>query len=245
MATRCHFENSNDIGVFAKLTNKYCLVSHGASESFYSIFEAELAPYIPVVHTSVAGTRIIGRTLAGNKNGLLVPASINDTELRNLRNSLPEEVQVKVMNEKLSALGNCIVCNDYIALVHSDLDKDSEEAISDALGVECLRTTIAGNALVGTYMVLNNTGGLVHPLTSVEELEELVNLLEIPLCAGTVNRGSDIIASGVIVNDWSAFCGQDTTSTEISVIESIFKLNETKQPAGSSGFRTDMIKELM
>ena len=29
------FENSNEIGVFANLTNAYCLVALGASENFY------------------------------------------------------------------------------------------------------------------------------------------------------------------------------------------------------------------
>lgn len=244
MATRCQFENSSDIGVYAKLTNKYCLVSIGGSENFYSVFESELAPYIPVIHSTIAGTRIIGRLAAGNKNGLLLPNIINDTELKNIRNSLPEDIKVKVMEERLSALGNCIACNDYIALIHSDLDKESEEIISDTLGVECLRTTIAGNALIGTYMTINNRGGLVHPLTSVDELDELVNLLNIPLCAGTVNRGNDVIASGLLVNDWSAFCGLDTTSTEISVIESIYKLNEIKENNRQDGFRSNIIQEL-
>lgn len=111
------------------------------------------------------------------------------------------------MNEKFSALGNCIVCNDHNALVHSDLDKETEEIIQDTLGVEVFRTTVAGNALVGTYMTINNQGGLVHPLTSVDELSELANLLQIPLCAGTINRGSDVIASGLVANDYAAFCG--------------------------------------
>jgi hypothetical protein len=35
MAVRAQFENSNEIGVFSKLTNTYCLVSIGASENFY------------------------------------------------------------------------------------------------------------------------------------------------------------------------------------------------------------------
>lgn len=48
--------------------------------------------------------------------------------------------------------------------------------------------------------------------------------------AGTVNRGSDLIGGGLVVNDYSAFAGLDTTSTELSVIESIFKL-QSSQPA--------------
>ena len=42
MAQRAQFENSNEIGVFAKLTNSYCLTGLGGSQNFYSIFEAEV-----------------------------------------------------------------------------------------------------------------------------------------------------------------------------------------------------------
>ena len=93
MAVRVQFENNNEVGVFAKLTNVYCLVAIGGSENFYrynklsislisefkkwelmtvvlhflcySVFESELSDTIPVIHTSVAGCRIIGRLTVG------------------------------------------------------------------------------------------------------------------------------------------------------------------------------------
>ncbi|KAI7979812.1 Eukaryotic translation initiation factor 6-2 [Camellia lanceoleosa] len=37
--------------------------------------------------------------------------------------NMPNQVVVQHIEERLSALGNCIACNDYIALTHTDLDK--------------------------------------------------------------------------------------------------------------------------
>jgi len=224
MAVRAQFENSNEIGVFAKLTNAYCLAAIGGADHF-RVFENELSDHIPVVHGTIAGCRIVGRLTAGNRRGLLLPNTATDQEMLHIRNSLPDTVVVQRVEERFSALGNCIACNDYVALIHPDLDRETEEIIADVLGVEVFRQTVAGQVLVGSYCAISNQGGLVHPMTPVEDQDELSSLLQIPLVAGTVNRGSDVIGGGVVVNDWSAFVGLDTTATEISVIENIFKLS--------------------
>ena len=111
--------------------------------------------------------------------------------------------------------------------------------MSDVLGVEVFKQSIAGNALVGSYCVFTNQGGLVHPNTSVAEKEELASLLQVPLVPGTVNRGSDVIGAGLVANDWPAFCGFDTTATEISVISEIFKLD------GDNGQMLDSVKNYL
>ncbi|PHU16610.1 Eukaryotic translation initiation factor 6 [Capsicum chinense] len=164
----------------------------------------------------------VPKTCTGNKNGLLVPHTTTDQELQHLRNSLPDRVLVR----RLSALGNCIACDDYVSLAHVDLDKETEDMIVNVLRVEdVLRHTIANNVLFGSYCTLSNLGGLVHPHASTEEMDELAGLLRVPLIArGTVNRRSEVIGAGMTVNDWAAFCGADTTATELAHIDSVFQL---------------------
>ena len=208
MSTRLEYENSDEIGVFSKLTNTYCLVASGSSENFFSTFESELGADVPVIHSTINNIHIIGRMCCGNKRGLLVPICTTDVELQHITNSVPDGVVVQRVEERLTALGNCVTCNDYVGLIHPEIEKETEEIIADVLGIEVFRTTIASNALVGSYAVFSNNGGIVHPMTSVAELEELSNLVQIPLVAGTVNRGSDVIGGGLVANDWAAFCGK-------------------------------------
>ena len=42
---------------------------------------------------------------------------------------LPEEIKLQRVEERLSALGNVIACNDYVALIHPEIDKNTEEII--------------------------------------------------------------------------------------------------------------------
>ncbi|XP_010212277.1 PREDICTED: eukaryotic translation initiation factor 6 [Tinamus guttatus] len=206
------------------LTTACCLVAIGGSENFYSVFEGELFGSIPVVHASIAGCRIIGRMCVGNRHGLLVPSSTTDQELQHIR--------------------NVTTCNDYVALVHPDLDRETEEILADVLKVEVFRQTVADQVLVGSYCVFSNQGGIVHPKTSIDDQDELSSLLQVPLVAGTVNRGSEVIAAGMVVNDWCAFCGLDTTSTELSVIESVFRLNEAQPSSIATNMRDSLIDSL-
>ncbi|KAG0652401.1 Eukaryotic translation initiation factor 6 [Hyphodiscus hymeniophilus] len=179
-------------------------------ENSNDVFEAELADVIPICRCSIAGTRIIGRLTAGR-----------ETEAY----SCGQRIE-----ERLSALGNVIVSNDHVALVHPDLERETEEIIADVLGVEVFRQTIADNVLVGSYMALSNQGGIVHPKTSIQDQDELSSLLQVPLVAGSVNRGSSVVGAGMVVNDWLAVTGLDTTATELSVVESVFRLGEGNGP---------------
>merc|ERR1711862_953956 len=72
-------------------------------------------------------------------------------------------------------------------------------------------------------------------------------LLTFTSSVGCWDRQSRIGRSGERsgVNDWSAFVGLDTTGTEISVIESIFKLQNRGQQQMQSGIVNDLRSSLI
>ena len=228
MTYQCHYESSPDVGVFITLTNKYCITAPHESVQLFSLLESVLAPHgLPVFRTSIGHSNIIGRMTVGNSKGLLVPATTRDFELMHIRNSLPDDVIVQKLDDRLSALGNVIACNDYVALIHPDLDRESEEIIQDVLGVETFRHSIAGLPLVGSYCRFTNKGCLVQPGCSREEQEELASLLGVQVCSGTVNRGATAVAGGCVVNDFVGFVGRECTNTEIGVIQAVFGLQQS------------------
>lgn len=79
-----------------------------------------------MIQTTITKTKVVGSMVSGNAKGILVPSFISDDEYKILRDELPEGIKIGKIDDPISALGNCISCNDKIALIHPEFSKESE-----------------------------------------------------------------------------------------------------------------------
>jgi translation initiation factor 6 len=200
------------IGVFATCTEDVVLIPPNTKPETCALLENSLN--VRVVETLVNGSVVVGALSRGNSNGFLVSYGTDTDELQKLTG-----VQVKILPDKLNAVGNIVLANDFAALVHPELSDKSIEAIADTLKVEVYRGTIAGMKNVGMAGVITNQGLLVHPKVTLLERENLESIFKLPVNIGTTNFGTQMLGSGVLANSKGYLAGAETTGPELGRIE--------------------------
>lgn len=232
MHFKLDFEGRPEIGVYVRMTNKYILVGRSQTPNIINFFRENFS--VPIVETTINTINTVGSLCVGNSQGLVLPDTCTDQELQHIRNSLPEHIRVVRIYEKLNALGNIIVCNDYGCLVHPEVDDGSIKILEDTLGVPVFKHTIGAEPLVGTFSVLSNQGMLIHPNVTELEIKELSELLKVQVIAGTVNSGAQAVGSGIVANDYVCITGIRCTNVEIKVAETVFNLSNERLSAATA-----------
>jgi translation initiation factor 6 len=72
MTRQVHYLKNGCVGVYANLTNTYCLIGASECHALQDFLYNELD--VPIVPASVCDNSIVGRLTAGNSKGLLVSA---------------------------------------------------------------------------------------------------------------------------------------------------------------------------
>lgn len=221
MIQRFDIDGNPNLGVSILAKDNVAIVSPGLQDSYIKSIEETLK--VPIIKTPICGSNLAGALMAGNSNGLLVSPYVFSHELDIIRE---HDINVEIMPDKLTAIGNIIVANDNGALVNPTLSKKAKRVIEKTLDVKAVDCSIAGLDIVGSLVAATNKGALVHPDASEEELDLVEDVLGVPAEIGTVNRGVKLVGACIIANSNGVIVGNKTTGPELARIDQVFNLFE-------------------
>jgi translation initiation factor 6 len=215
-------DGSAYIGVFATCTESALLLPSHISDRLAA--EMERALKVKAIRTSVAETSLIGCLAVGNSHGFIFSPYTLDSEIRRVEESarkegLKEKVSRLPDRDRMNAVGNIILANDTVALIHPQLSAKTVEVIKETLEVKVYKGTIGGLKTVGMAAVVTNKGILAHNNATREELEFLEEIFELPVEIGSVNFGVPLIGAALLANTKGYAAGAETTGAELGRIE--------------------------
>jgi len=215
-------DGSAYIGVFAISTESVLLLPSHISDIL--AMEIGRALKVKALKTSVAETSLIGCLAVGNSNGFIFSPYTLDSELQQIGDLMGSEGSGEKITrlperDRLNAVGNVILANDTVALVHPRLSAKTVELVEQTLDVKVYKGTIGGLNTVGMAAVATNKGILAHRNASKQELEFLEDSFELPAEIGSVNFGVPLIGAALLANTKGYAAGSDTTGAELGRIE--------------------------
>tara|TARA_B100000530_G_scaffold334293_1_gene283878 strand:+ start:28 stop:696 length:669 start_codon:yes stop_codon:yes gene_type:complete len=205
----------SQVGVYLSIVGDILFHPHSLSNEaiheLESAFELEMHPFM------VGGSSLIGSLLKGNRKGIAVADIATEDEL----DELTSFGDVVVMQSGVNAAGNLVECNDVGAVVSPVIPPGPNglEMIGEVLGVNAVRSKVAGHDTVGSMLVANSKGVLAHPDISSDEASVIQDALGVPLMVGTVSFGSPFVGAGCTASDNHAMVGEGSTGPELNRIE--------------------------
>jgi len=162
---------------------------------------------------------IIGSLAIGNSFGIVVSSVISSEVIDEIKSAgLPI-----YQSSEFFAFGNVVLANDYSGLISPIVPPIIRKEISDTLNIPLEAKRIANSDLVGSLAFVTNNGGLFTPLASEEEISEIKEILHLQqVGVGSVNKGSEFVASGIIGNTKGLLIGRGTTGIETMEITRCF-----------------------
>jgi translation initiation factor 6 len=205
-----------NIGVFARVLEDIVVVPPEVPEEFSQALRTALDAEL--VETYVQGSAIVGSLLTGNSKGIVVSGLASREEVA----VLAEHREVMLLSGSMNAAGNVILANDRVALVHPEMEKETAAEIGSFLGVKVRATALGGIKTVGMAGAATEKGIIVHPRTTDTEITRIAEFCGVPVGTGTINMGSGLIGTGLLVSTRGYLAGAQTSGFELGRIEDVF-----------------------
>ncbi len=210
------FAGDPHIGVFARALDDIVIVPPEATEEFREKTRAALDAEL--VETTVQGSAIIGSLLTGNRKGIVVSGLAAKEEIA----ILAEYREVMLLTGSMNAAGNVILVNDKVAFVHPEMEKEVAEEIGSFLNVKVMATAFGGIRTVGMAGAATEKGIIVNPRTTDTDVARIAEFAGVPVGTGTINMGSGLVGTGLLVSPKGYIAGAQTSGFELGRIEDVF-----------------------
>lgn len=207
-----------NVGIFTFANENIAILPAGISSKKLESYEEALG--IKAFSIGIADSRLVGVYTSGNSNTILLPYIATEVEVSKLRST---GQRVAVLQEKRTALGNIILCNDYGALIDPRLKQKTVSAIEKALKVPVQTGTIGGLPQVGSLAIASNKGVLANPVIYESEKKHISEALRVPVSVGTINSGVPYPKAGIVVNSRGAVVGSHTLGSELLTVSNVFQ----------------------
>lgn len=202
-----------NIGVFAAVNENLALIACDASPEF--VRDVENVLDVKSVMTTVAGSFVVGTLVAMNSYGAVVSGLSETRELDTISKLIP----TVTVPDRHSAAGNNILINDNGAVVNPEMGDRILKDLENILGVDAVKSSIAGCNTVGSVCVATNKGCLCNANASDDDVKLLEDVLKVEVKKTSINHGADYIGAGILANSKGALIGDLTTPIEMGKIE--------------------------
>ncbi|MCS7128997.1 MAG: translation initiation factor IF-6 [Sulfolobales archaeon] len=207
-----------NIGVYLFANDYVALVGPSLTEGERRVIEETLG--VEVVEVKISDSILIGVLIAGNNNGIVIPKTVRESELSELRSLLKGyHINIEIVDSRLTALGNVVLANNKAAVVGSKIEYGAITKISDSLGVEVVVRDLMNLSIPGSIAVVNSSGGAIHPDVSDDDLRYVEEVMGVEVERATVNSGIPFVKAGLVANNNGVLVGESTTGPEILRIQ--------------------------
>lgn len=213
MISLANHKGNQYIGVYCAASNKYAFVPKGADNNLIETIGRTLS--VEVIPFSIGGSSIIGSLMALNSNGVVLSNLATKDEI----SAIPDDLAVVIIEERYNAAGNNVLVSDKAAMLHPGASADTAKELSDVLGVEVVRASIANIPTVGSVALATSKGIVCHPRASQKDIDRLKEIFTVPVTPATLNYGTPWLGACAIANDKGAVVGDRSTPIEIGKIE--------------------------
>jgi translation initiation factor 6 len=214
-AAKYVIRGSDCVGAFATATDNYVFagsdLTKGNKDTLSEVLKARC------IELSIADSNLIGIFARANSNGMLISNLATDREFAYIK-KLDLDMEIRVLESPLNAIGNNIMANDRMAMANPEYDKKALQAIRDTLGVEVVKGAIGGFKTIGANNILTNKGIVVNNYCTEKEKDTIDKWAGAKSVRATANTGSLGIGISVVANSHGIVVGDSTTGFELARI---------------------------